>query len=74
MPANADRLMAYPLHQAAVAGDHPDAMIDDLATVLRAARLLLGDRHADGSRETLTERASRRFDSRGMTELRDGPP
>ena len=65
-----DRLVADPLHQAAVAGDHPGVVVDDLPPEARR-QALLGDRHADRVGEPLAERPGRRLDPRGVAVLRD---
>ena len=61
LAGEADRLVADPLHQAAVAGDDPSAVVDDLAPEA-GGKALLGDRHADGVPEPLAERPGRRLD------------
>ena len=63
-----DRLVADPLHQAAVAGDHPGVVVDDLAPEARR-EALLGDRHADRVGEPLAERPGRRLDALGVAVL-----
>src|SRR5690606_36154626 len=61
----ADRLVADPLHQAAVAGDHPGAVIDELLAE-PCLHVRFRHRHADGGAEALAGRAGRRLDPRGM--------
>ena len=50
------------LHQAAVAGDHPGAVIDQIVAEL-GVEVPLGDRHADRHREPLPERPGGRLDA-----------
>ena len=65
MPRERDRLVADALHQAAVAGDDVDVVVDDVAAEARVQHALR-DRHADRVGETLAERARGRLDARGM--------
>ena len=59
------RLVRDAFHQAAVAGEHVSAMVDDRVSgpieVRRQKRF--GERHADGVGETLPERSGRRLDA-----------
>ena len=64
--------MADALHQAAVAHEHPGAVVDDRvpgAIELRRQQLL-GERHADCVREPLPERPGGRLDPGGHANLR----
>src|SRR5690606_16341406 len=58
-------LVRHALHQAAVAGEYPRVVVDDLVAVAVELRgeHLLGDRHADRVREALAERTGRRLDA-----------
>ncbi len=56
------------LHQAAVAGDRVDVEVEELGAVAGALPLR-GDRHADGGRDPLAERAGRRLDAGGPAVL-----
>src|SRR5690606_30228515 len=49
------------LHQAAVAGDRPGAVLDQVVTEY-GVQVTLGDRHAHRHREALAERAGGAFD------------
>ena len=62
------RLVAHPLHQAAVAGDRPDVVVDELAAEALAQHPF-GDRHPDGVAEPLTERAGRHLDAHRVAGL-----
>ena len=64
-----DRLVAHPLHEAAVARDHPGAVIDQLLAPARAQHLL-GHGHAHGGGEALAERARGGLDARRVVDLR----
>lgn len=58
-------------HQAAVAGDDPGAMIDEIIAVV-GIEMALGDRHADRSRKPLPQRPRRRFNA-GKLEISGMP-
>ncbi len=62
------RLVAHPLHQAAVAGDRPDVVVDQLAAEA-ITQHTFGHRHADGVAEPLTEWAGRHLDAHGVAGL-----
>ena len=66
VPGERDRFLADALHQAAVAGNHIGAVVDELVAELRVHEAL-GERHADRIGETLAERAGRGLDARGKT-------
>src|SRR5258708_35852548 len=69
MPGERDRLMADPLHEAAIADDAVGVVVDELlAEALRQDAL--GERHADRIRQTLAERPGRGLDAGGMTPFR----
>ena len=57
------RLVADALHQVAVGGDHPGAVIDQRAAEPRRQQPL-GQRHADGGGDALAERAGGGLDAR----------
>ena len=65
MPGEPDRLVADAFHQIAVAGDDIGLVIDQLVAEARIQHAL-GQRHADGSRDALAERAGRRLDAGGV--------
>ncbi len=69
MAGEIDRLVADPFHQAAVAGDDIGAMVDDRLAETGVGEAL-GDRHADGCRQPLAERAGRRLDAGRVLILR----
>ena len=62
MAGQARRLVVDPLHQAAVAGDRPGAVIDQIVAIF-GVQVPLGDRHADRHRHPLPERPGGRLDS-----------
>ena len=61
MPGKPDRLVVDAFHQAAVAGDDPGAVVDQVVAVDRV-QMPLGDRHADRHRQALAERPGGRLD------------
>jgi len=63
MAGERDRLLAYPLHQIAVGGEHVSAMVHELGAEL-GGEVALGDRHADGIAKSLAERAGGRLHAR----------
>ena len=63
------RLVADTLHQAAVAGDHEDVMVDHLGAQC-CAQMFFGDGHAHGVRKSLTERPRCHLNSGGVTDFR----
>ena len=65
----ADRLVADALHQAAVAGDHPGAVVDQVVAE-PGVHVPLGHGHADGGGQALAQRAGGGLDARGMAVLR----
>ncbi len=65
---DADRLVADALHQAAVAGDHPGAVVDDILAEARG-QVGLGHGHADRHRQALAQRAGGAFDAGGVVHL-----
>ena len=68
MARQADRLLADALHQAAIADDHPGAVIDQ-AFAEAGRQQPLGDRHANGRRQSLAERAGGGLDARRFAKL-----
>ena len=62
MAGQRDRLLADAFHQAAVADERVGVVIDDFAAEF-LRQLALGDRHADGIRQTLAERSGGRLDA-----------
>ena len=62
MAGEARRLVVDAFHQAAVAGDHPGAVIDQIVAKL-GVEVPLGDRHADRHRQALAERPGGRLDA-----------
>ena len=62
MAGERDRLLADPLHQAAVAGQHIGAVVDDAVAEL-GVEDALGQRHAHGVGEPLAERPRGRLDA-----------
>src|SRR5208282_2769338 len=66
MASEVDRLVAYALHQATVAGDHVGVMIHEIVAVSGRERAL-GDGHADRSGEPLAKRAGGRLDAESVT-------
>src|ERR1700742_3981029 len=66
MAGERDRLMAQPLHQAAIARDHIGIMIDEVVAEPRIQHPL-GECHADSSRKSLSEWTRRGFDALGVT-------
>ena len=69
MAGKRDRLLADAFHQATVAGQHIGVVVDEVAAEL-VSQLALGDRHADGVRQTLAEWTGGGLDAGGMPELR----
>ncbi len=65
-------LVRNAFHQAAVAEEHPGAVIDDVEAraVELGGKQFLRERHADRVRESLPERPGRRLDARGQAVLR----
>ena len=59
----ADRFMADAFHQAAVAGDHPSAVVNQILAKA-GGEVALGHGHADGGGQALTQRASGGLDAR----------
>ncbi len=59
--------MADPLHQVAVAGDHPGAVIHQVAEA--GVEVALGDSHAHGGGQALAERAGGGLDARRVAVL-----
>ena len=60
------------LHHAAVAEEHVGVVVDNLVAwaIERRGQYFLGQRHADGVCETLSERTGRRFDADVQIALR----
>ncbi len=54
--------MVDALHQAAVAGDDPGPVVDQIVAIF-GVEVALGDRHADRHGDALPERPGRRLDS-----------
>ena len=71
MAGEARRLVVDAFHQAAVAGDHPGAVIDQLVAEF-GVEVALGDRHADRHGEALPERPGGRLDARRAGNSPDG--
>jgi hypothetical protein len=65
----ADRLLADAFHQAAVAGHHPGAVVDQVAAESRR-EVTLGDGHADRGGQALAERAGGGLDAGGVAIFR----
>jgi hypothetical protein len=61
----ADRLVADALHQAAVAGDHPGAVVDDVLAEA-GGQVRLGHGHADGGGQALAQRPGGGLHARGV--------
>jgi hypothetical protein len=59
----ADGLVADPLHQAAVAGDDPGAVVDQVGAEA-GGQVPFGDGHANGGRQALAERTGGGLDAR----------
>ncbi len=68
VPGERGGFVADPFHQAAVAGDRPDVVIDERRAETIAEEAL-GDGHADGVREALAERTGRGLDADGVAGL-----
>ena len=62
MTGERDRFLADALHEAAIAGDHPGAVIHKLVAEARI-QVALRDRHADRRRDALPQGARRRLDT-----------
>src|SRR4029079_1323745 len=58
-------LRAHPFHQAAVAADRVDVVVEQVEArlVVAAGEPLAGDRHADAGGDPLAQRTGRRLDS-----------
>src|SRR3546814_14332439 len=63
MAGEADGLVVDALHQAAVAGERPGTMIDQIVAEY-GAEVPLRNGHADRHREALSQRSRRRLDTR----------
>ena len=63
MPGKANGFVVYALHQAAIARDHPGAMIDQRSAEC-GIEPPLGNRHAHRHRQTLTQWPGGAFDAR----------
>ncbi len=72
VPGERSRFTGDALHEVAVGGQDPGAVVEERCAPFREARreLLARDRHADRRGETLAERAGRRLDTGSVTELR----
>ena len=68
MAGEAGRFMADPLHHAAVAGNHPSPVIDQVVAKARVQHPL-GERHADRVGQSLTERTRRGLDALAVAVL-----
>jgi hypothetical protein len=64
-PGDRGGLVADALHQAAVAGDHPGAVVDDVVAE-PGGQVALGHGHADGGGDALAQGAGGGLDARGM--------
>ena len=62
MPGERQRLVADPLHQAAVAAEHIGVVIDEVVAELGGEQAL-GERHADRIGDALAERPGRHLDA-----------
>ena len=71
MTGEIDRLVADAFLQAAIAGDHVGVVIDDIGAETGREHAL-GQRHADGGRMPLPERARRRLDAQRVADIPDG--
>ena len=60
MARQTDRFVIDPLHQAAITGNHPGFVVDQIIAEHRV-QMPFGDCHAHGCREALTERSGCRF-------------
>ena len=69
VPGKADRLMVDAFHQAAVARDHPGAVIDQIVAEL-GIQVPFRDRHADRGGQAGPERPGGRLDARQLEILR----
>jgi len=69
MASQPDRFVIYALHQAAVARDHPGAMIDQAVTE-HSIEMPFGHRHAHAHCQPLAQRAGGAFNSRQHEILR----
>ncbi len=65
MSGKADRLLADAFHQAAVAGERPGPVVDEVVAELRI-EVALRDRHAHRIGKALAQRTGRRFDAGAM--------
>jgi hypothetical protein len=63
MAGEVDRLVADAFHEAAVAGDDVSVVVYYFVAIARIQHAF-GKRHADGRRDTLTERSRRRLDAK----------
>ena len=68
VPGQGDRLLRHALHQVAVGDEHEGVMVDDLLAELGGEHLLR-ERHADGSGNSLAERAGGGLDALGVEVL-----
>ena len=71
LEATGDRggLVADAFHQAAVAGDHPGAVVDKVVTEARS-QVAFGHGHADGGGDALAQRTGGGFNAGGVAVLR----
>ena len=69
MPGKVDRLMADPLLETAVAGDHVGMVVDE-ACAEAGGQHALRERHADRGGDALAERPGRRLDTQRMAVFR----
>ena len=63
MPGERDRLLAQPLHEVAVGGEHIGVVVDGLGPEL-GRQHALGERHPDRGAKPLAERTGRGLDAR----------
>jgi len=68
VPRQGDRLLRHAFHQVAVGAEHEGVMIDDLLAELGGEHLLR-ERHADGSGNSLAQRAGGGLDALGVEVL-----
>ena len=72
MAGKPDRLVVDAFHQAAVAGDHPGAVVDQIVAE-DGVEVPLGDRHADRHRQALAERPGGGLDARRASKFSGWP-
>ena len=75
MAGERGRLRADAFHQAAVAANRVDVVVEQLEArlVVAAGQPLARDRHADAGGDALPQRTGRRLDARTPSDIPDGP-